>query len=268
MIIGVDEPYHGKALIAYLDLLGFKNDINQNWYNKENSTLDKYLQFKDSLPIDLDNIVNESIRNDINKEKINYTYLSRTRLISDSIIITHNLPQGTVFGHAFAGFNSFFYTIAQAWWNAVESGFTIRGAITYNDIYIKSDDILGQGLLEAIDLEESNAKTSRIILSSSMNTALEKIIHHIHNNEDIKHLSAPLEKLVIQDIDGYIIFNPFLLSTVYQKDNKQNNLEYLTKQLKTLKNSNDMYIQNKYQPLINILTLQESNIRLEQLGLY
>lgn len=46
VIISGNKIYKGKAIVCFLDLLGFSNEIRRQWNNKEKSHLDEVLSLK------------------------------------------------------------------------------------------------------------------------------------------------------------------------------------------------------------------------------
>ena len=119
-----------------------------------------------------------------------------------------------------------------------QAGFFIRGAITEGPLFIDSNMIFGEPLIEAYTLESSIAITPRIILSTKIMTRLNRYNKYYNENS----MKSSLQKFILKDNDGQFFINYLLGITSlpilkkYNKIIKQN----------INKNKNNAHILEKY----------------------
>lgn len=143
-----DEQYT-QYYVAFLDILGFKNLVN----NPKVLCTDilKIYKFLDQYS---DMFFGGNFKDIKDSIKI--------KIMSDSICIyiDANAPNAL---YELVMFCTFFqYNLL-----TIDSCVFIRGGIAYGDMYVKDDTIFGPALTEAYLLEENNAKVPRIIMCKS-----------------------------------------------------------------------------------------------------
>lgn len=253
MILGNIEKFNGQGLVAFIDILGFSKEIIDNWGNTENNPLDKLLELKDHLPIHS----NEELSNSDIETKGKRIYPCRVQTISDSVVVSFGFDEKPVYGDVFLATISFFDTISVIWRNAIEAGFTVRGAADWGPIFWNDKEIIGPSYINAYSLEQNQAKSSRIIISSSLNRNLAKVFNEVQTfwNEEIL-------KILRKDNDGYIIMNPHsLYSDEEDKKHVLNRLQNLRDEAKLLN-------KEKYSPVLAALNTEKYNLKKEDLGQY
>jgi hypothetical protein len=253
MILGNIEKFNGDGLVGFIDILGYSKEIEEKWNNKDDNPLYKLLELKKHLPI----YSNKGLeKNDI-KSKAIRRYICRVQTISDSIFVSFGFNKKVIYGDIILGTIAFFNTIAGIWRNAIEVGFTIRGAVDFGPVYWDKKEIIGPSFLKVYKLEQNYAKTSRIILSSVFNKNIKNIFEKASTfwNDEIL-------KILRKDNDGYLILNPHKLY------NDEKDKIHLIKSLQNLKEKARLLDKEKYVPLLTALNAVKYNLSEEDLGQY
>lgn len=179
---------------AFIDLLGFKNRIKNNFeetvkYYKQFYLSKKYIQ-----------AMNKNIKDQVNKtlqieETINDT---KTSMFSDSIIISSS------------NLRDILDEIAQltAW--LLSLGFLFRGGIGYGKFYEidSSKDIVlvSEGLVQAVQIESEQAIYPRIMLHESVIKELQLVLDNPESSV------FNFARYIIQDESNSWFINPFFLN--------------------------------------------------------
>jgi hypothetical protein len=245
--IGNDKEYKGIAFIAFIDILGFSKNIEDNWNAKENNPLDIILKIKNELNniIVEDNLV---VHTADGKEKLDIQIESKIMTISDCFIIAHPIKQENAFS-CFAGIYNITKNIIMIWNSLIENGFTIRGAISYGEVYWNEKEIIGPAYITAYRHEEEYAKVSRVILTSECNKVYKMVL-----NSEFARVS---KNLIIKDVDGYSIINSKLL---YKNETERLKLVETIVELKN--KTKNIIISEKYISLLNLLNMVKANSEL------
>lgn len=253
MILGNIEKFNGTGLVAFIDILGFSKEITDNWGNIDNNPLEKIIELKENLPFPS----NEELEKSDSEIKGKRIYPCRVQTISDSIVVSFGFDENLVYGDIFMATISFFDTISVIWRNAIETGFTVRGAADWGPIFWNEKEIIGPSFIKAYTLEQSHAKTSRIIISSSLNRNLNKVF-----NQTKTFWNDQILKILRKDNDGFLILNPHMLySTEEEKQHVINQLQNLRDKAKDLNTE-------KYTPILASLNSDKYNLKEEDLGQY
>ena len=221
-----------------MDILGFKNDINQKWNKEKKQLIKKITSLKKHILVKQVNPL--SLPKKFQKDVFQKT--TRLFTFSDSFIICiQDNPNS--FNLGVLGIISY---LGNIWRELIKYGYTIRGAIDFGDIYWDITNVFGPALITAYELESKCAKTSRVIISSSFNNKLKEMMQP--NPPNNIHLENVILKCFLKDVDGYIIFNP---QCIYSDKNDK---EKVIKKLEQAQsNGNNTIKKEKYVPLLNIL---------------
>lgn len=195
MISSNNKEHIGIAYVCYLDILGFKKDICNNW-GKNPDLLDKILSIKKEL-------MKFNVKG---KDDLEYSdpgrYFPKVITMSDSFIFCYMFTYEN-YRKTFdpiIGLQNILPAISCCWLAAIKNGYTIRGAIDIGEVYLDENDLIGPAFINAYKLESEVAKNSRIIISSEMN----KLFCELANrNEDLFH--ATMSKYLRKDVDGYTL---------------------------------------------------------------
>jgi len=255
MILGNIEKFKGEGLVAFLDILGFSKEIEENWENKENNPLEKLLELKEHMPV--------RTKSDFEKEETSSKtrkYICRVQTISDSIIVSFGFNESPMYGDMLLGTISFFDTISVIWRNCLEAGFTIRGACEFGNIYWDEKEIIGPAFINVYKLEMNVAKTSRVIISSNFNKHLKNI--YTQNKTFWNNIILDLLR---KDIDGFLIVNPHKL---YSNENEIEEKNHVIKLIENLRDKANGLNREKYTPLLAALNSEKQNLKEKDFGNY
>lgn len=244
------KDYRGKALVAFLDLLGFSQEIKENWNNPGNDPLNKILGLKKITPRET-NI--GLIFNGAPKGGVQYFY--RVRSISDSFVVSFPVEE-EINGHEINILIGFLNYIAIIWRNCLNIGYTIRGSVTFGDIFWNMDEIIGPAFIDAYHAEQKIVGTSRVLLCSSAVNWIKTI------NANLKTMwNNELFNLLVKDVDDNIILNPHSLYEPNSDDDKN----FVFNTLTMLKDKAPIEVKKKYENILKILS--EKNVPLTAEGL-
>ena len=131
-ISGNPPTYFGLAIIAYLDILGFSNDVLNDWGEHNNSPLTKLHRITEGIPEEEKQAKITLVRPEDGCPIAQYR--CKFWAISDSIIIAVAIPG---MGKDYEFMNAaltIYLNIRQRWQHSICNGYTIRGAIELGDI--------------------------------------------------------------------------------------------------------------------------------------
>ena len=236
MILGKIGKFKGKGYVCFIDVLGFSNDILNNWHNLESNPLEKILSIKDKMPI------SDEAAEDVESES-HRKYACRVNTVSDSVTICFGFDEDIIIGDLVLGLETVIGNIAYIWSTFISEGYSIRGAIDFGDIYWDTNELIGPAFINAYRLESEVAKNSRVIISSGLNRELQNLFE---NYESV--LTEHLIQRFRKDVDGYIIIDPSLIHDT--EEEKLRLIQELTIMRNEVKSG---IIKEKYTPLISML---------------
>lgn len=255
MIYGTNsrkKEFNGKCIVAFVDILGFSNEINNKWDSSEEELFLRMKKFT--------KIVNSNISKQIKKvhsEAQRDTYYGcNIMTFSDSIIITYAFNGKPDKRRFLIGMYYTLYTVSFVWKTALDFNFTVRGGIEFGDMRWDNQVIMGPAFIGAHELESKIALSSRVILGDKMskevslaltdsnNTKREMRLKRIHN-----HLRSLIRPYLFIDYDGKIALTP---KTLYMKDIER---DILIQKLVSMQNEcTDSKARTKYTPLIEAIS--------------
>ena len=152
MIYGTDirrKEFKGKSIVAFVDFLGFSNEIKSKWYSQDDNPLERLRSFVWNI--------NRSLSRQTSKleklSEVKHTYHGcRIKTFSDSTIIVYGFDNEPNSTQLLLGCLYVSQAIKHVWRNALKARFTIRGGIEYGDIYWGSDVIAGPSFVSAYEL--------------------------------------------------------------------------------------------------------------------
>ncbi len=251
MVLGNIDNFKGTGLVAFIDILGFAKEIEEKWDSPDDNPLPKLLTLKDKLP----RITNDAFKEDDRNSK-SKLFPCRVQTISDSIVVSFGFNDPLIHGDVILATMAFLYTISDIWTRAIEFGFTVRGAADLGQIFWNEKEIIGPSFLHVYRLEKSYAKSSRILISSSLNKTLADYFSKGYTLWDDNVL-----KMLRKDIDGYIIFNPHSLYSNQSKKDLIAKLQAMQDKAKGLE-------KEKYTPLLATLNSDNNILNRTELGKY
>lgn len=242
----ISKGFNGKAIIAFIDILGFSNEIISNW-KKDSDPLFRIMKLKAYW-----DILNEK---KIPMKLLDYDYetiLLETKYptvisFSDSFIfilpVDENSPTTIL-----PSILTVSFSILEIWRNCIDEGFTIRGGLDYDDIFHNGLDLVGPGLISTYILESKFAKISRIIISDKIKTIIDQHLDNIHET-----LRDYFLRYFKTDIDSRIIINPAMIP----EPARGNAIELLSQIMSQLKDHDSL---NKYFDLFSRLDKNDRSL--------
>ena len=229
------NPYikeEGKKVFApsfcvYFDILGFSDKISNiesdglNYFNDYLKTLDNILKY----------LTKHNNYGDDNKHK-----RFELKIFTDNFVIGFpvNNDGETEFGEIFD-------VLSYIQYEFIKNNIFIKGAISFSNLYMDKNIVIGTALIDAYQLEEKYSIYPRIILSKEVSEKVNQYINYFAEKK-----GCPENKRCLIDKDGYYFINylDFLMEHYIDNDD------------------NEMYIE-----IENELLLHKVKI-LEQLELY
>jgi hypothetical protein len=155
MPVEMPVEYRGRALVGFLDLLGFSRNILENW-GGERDPLDLLLKMKDaaSNPANLLKFQTEG-------DPRSYQPLVTT--LSDSIVLRTPLVRGDL-DEVVKAYMAALVAVSTILLIAGEADFAVRGGVEIGEVYWNGPEIIGPAFIHAYTLESKIAKTMRVVL--------------------------------------------------------------------------------------------------------
>ena len=207
-----------ERIIAFLDVLGFSNDVKSS---SETEHLNRIEQI-------LDKASEANTLGHIKKTDNGYEILSTTTAISDSVIISlpiyPNILSGTAlsdnkyFAYCHA-FDSVFYTISNFISYFLEEGYLVRGGVSCG--LVKHDkNIFGAPYIEAVEAEKNFAIMPRVVVCNNLlqnlpKSELEKfgpLSSMLRDNDGVFYINwlANFFRINFRSLDLGVIRNPII----------------------------------------------------------
>lgn len=197
------EIKYTKRLVAYIDILGFKDIIDSTLYSsgKDNQTMMKYLlltykQLKRVFKPEYYTVARRYpyIIPIVKNSKIVTTF-------SDSIVVSFSMEEPKLLSDVLAEIHLMVKTL-------IWRGMICRGAITIGKLFHTPSVVFGPALVDAYLSETKHAKYPRIILCNS----LSKIIRQNVLNDKFGDLYG-VNDFILQDDDGLSFIDYFTIHT-------------------------------------------------------
>jgi len=241
---GITDEFEGDGIVAFVDLLGFRNEIYDNWDRKIDNPLDRIKE--------LYKFVNDFLRDPDGQtflekdestliDKANY---GKTLSISDSFTIMIPYDKGNDLGFLLS-LLSVCGSILSLKRKCIELGFVLRGAISYGELFWAESTVVGKPFIDVYLLETKHARNARIILSNELSNKVYETLSRIDHKitEYFKHFFD-------LDHDNYTIINP-VIAYGY---NYPQNCKDAAEEVKKIQADSPEKVRSKYDDLINRLT--------------
>lgn len=240
-----EEIFKGKkvkALVAFIDLLGFKDEIINKWDNEEESPLFRLMKFKNFVSLAKEKGKTHDYYEDDNGIKL-LAKISYPDIITFSDSFIFILPIDN-FGadNILCSILSISSSIAELWRQCINGGFTIRGGVDFGEIFYIDKDLVGPSLIESYKLESKIAMISRVVYSN-------EVLKAISNNlgKANPKIQDYFKRYLTKDIDERIILN---LIVAYGYKNSEEIQEGVEKLKNMRDNVNKTELKAKYNNLI------------------
>lgn len=240
----IAEGYKGNAIVAFVDILGFSDEIKTKWNNSENDPLVRILALKDFLAyVKSEAEIFKLTDNDETTIVASAPYPDVITL-SDSFVFIQKIEENDD-ASLISALLSISFNILELWRISIDSGFTLRGGVDYGGLFYSLKEIIGPSYIEAYRLESKVADISRIVFSHR----IKELVYDKHTNIP-SIIQEYLQRYFRIDIDSYMMLNPVMLSP---PNDYVRNCNFIYK-LKAMRNGANIHCaRNKYDDLINRL---------------
>lgn len=195
-----DFPKEQDYLIAYIDILGAKNLLKSD----DNLFSDIYTAFFTAVlfSVGVEFFTEHNVK---------------VKIFSDNILIGYPIQDIANKEHVFQLYRSLIFFLKAPLLLLLNKHILFRGAMTINKLAINDMMVWGQGVLEAVDLEENVAIYPRIVLSKRLVEYLQS-----YGYDDA---SFELSFEVLKDFDGCYYFDYFNYLDIHALENGLDSLE-------------------------------------------
>lgn len=215
----------------FLDILGYGEE-QKNIDNQEKANIFIKFMEKNKLLIDEQEHIDKNIYKGKKVDIYDY-YDFKSVFISDSFVLTA-IPKENLFNEedyynlsTFIVMELTFKILILLEHILIEKGLLLRGGISnkFTDINEESSLAVGQGLIEAYNLESNLADVPRILLSQEISND-EKIMSCFKKySQEYKENFSIFPKDVKKDNLYYLDYLGFILSFLYKSENKRLNIQ-------------------------------------------
>jgi len=201
----INKGYNGNAIVAFVDMLGFSQEIMTKWGGAIDDPLKRIMEIKGFVKLarqgkakhtffdyDLTKILGTAKYPDLITISDSFVFLQTIKKNKDLYFILNLL---SVVG-----------SIIELWRVSKDKGFTIRGGIDFGPIFYSKREIIGPTFINAYNIESKIADVSRIVLSDNLAKKIYKHQPTIHST-----LKDYLLRYFVEDIDGKVILNPLIV---------------------------------------------------------
>lgn len=263
-----------QSVVAYIDLLGFKDLITKNSGTKLREGLELLKKIRYFVGDYTEYHERDIGHCDLSKYKLRTTppcditfYRPAVSTFSDSIVISYPYGEQTNSQLSLGGvLNLLYQLINKIAVLALDLGILIRGAITTGLFYHHDNIVLGNPLISAHELESKTAIYPRVVMDKEL----------IQEITDLKNIKTRKIPSIIEDFDGIHIYN--YVNTLLLLDNRDcDTKDRITLYNKRLinyqkciddnleKNSSNSYIYAKWKYLDNYFSIMLENPELQQI---
>ncbi len=237
------DQYEGHGIVAFVDLLGFRNEIYDNWDREINNPLNR---IKELYKFVNDNLRDPEGQTFLDKDEstlIDKAKYGKTLSVSDSftIMIPFDKTDNLSFLLSLLSVSGSILTLIR---KSIELGFVLRGAISYGELYWAESTIVGKPFIDVYLLETKHADNARIILSNDLSNRVHEILSSTEHKiiEYFKHFFDI-------DEDDYTILNPVVAYGYYYPEN----CKFASQKIKAIRENSPEKVRYKYDDLINRL---------------
>ena len=247
----IKNGFRGKAVVAFVDLLGFSNKIQTEWDDPTKDPLLTLMELKSFLELAAKKAKTIRFNEEDNETIIEEVNYPKIITVSDSFMFL--LPLDTTNEQTIlASILAVVTNCLELWRICIDKGFTVRGGIDYGNIYFNDLDIVGSAFMNAYHLESKVASNSRIILSNEIKSIIDKNLDYVHP-QFIEYFLRYFYK----DKDGYLAANPTMILAHKPEIASQT----LVKLKAIMKNITSDSIRQKYDDLLKLVKDQDLELR-------
>jgi len=247
------ETFKGNAIVAFIDLLGFSNEIIGKWHESDDklNPLERLLSIRKLIEMEFLPEVINSFDDDDGNEIFEHPTQVKVLSVSDSFTIIMPFEKGETLLQKIGKLFMVSAAIHSLWKNCIDQGYTIRGGIDIGEIYFSGMDIIGPSFINAYLIESKIAKTSRIVLSNKSKELIRKYL-----SEGKSEFSGYLELWFDLDSDKHLILNPIIAF-----ESNEEIIDDAIEKLRVIRDKAGITLSHKYTSLLKRLETRKTPIK-------
>lgn len=157
---GAPLEFFGKAIVGFVDLLGFSASVDSLWGDSVDSPLARLLRIKEAV----ERLPHFRLLGFVPGKGYQALHGCRVHTVSDGIVVCAALPESGSLNDFLSAVSTVSNAMQVAWAAAIREGFSVRGAVECGPIYWSEHETIGPVFNGAYGKENKIAKTSRIIV--------------------------------------------------------------------------------------------------------
>lgn len=258
MIYGTNsrkKEFKGNCIVAFIDILGFSNEITTKWENAEENPILRLKLFTSNVNRSISKQI-KGIRSEAERDTF---YGCKVITFSDSVIITYAFNGKPDKKKFLVGLYYVLHSASHVWKTALRYKFTIRGGIDYGEMYWDDKIFAGPAFISAHDLECKVSLSSRITFGDNLTIRLCNAFGDNCTDNQFKFVLDNIRNLIrpflLLDCDGILILSP---SSIYKKESEK---EKIIKEIKQMQ-LGCVHLKNKlkYVPLLDAIRNDKNRI--------
>lgn len=247
----IEQGFKGKAIVAFVDMLGFSQEIYANWNQIQFNPLERIMEIKGFMEMAKKGAKVHTFLDYDMRTVLGQIKYPDVITISDSFILIQTLDDEDDVNFILS-FLAITVSIIELWRISKDKGFTIRGGVDYGDLFYTQTEVIGPAYIDAYNIESKIADISRIVYSDKIG----KLVYLKHNGIH-PTLRDYLMRYFKTDIDNRIILNP-LIPFGYQNDKM---LDLALYNFNDMRNKVKLHsARNKYSSLIDQLYKRDRSL--------
>lgn len=255
MIYGTNsrkKEFQGQCIVAFVDILGFSNEITSKWDNSEENPIERLKLFTSNVNRNISKQI-KGIRSEAERDTY---YGCKIITFSDSVIITYAFNGKPNKSKFLVGLYYVLYTACFVWKTALHYKFTIRGGIDIGEMHWDDKIFAGPAFISAHDLECKVSLSSRITLGGNLVCKLCKAFSDGRNDKLHKnfydYFRILIRPFLFLDCDGELTLSP---NSLYKNETEREKIIHEIEQMQ--KECSDLKNKLKYTPLLDTIKNQK-----------
>jgi hypothetical protein len=192
------KPWLAKSWVAYLDILGFLDEIRESSKDGTQAALLNRLMVALTEAKEFLNADNEKLA------QFGWTHASyRIKFFTDNIVL--GFP---VSDDGESEFGQLVYITGLYQFTLIKHGFFTRGGISFGELYMDDDVVFGDGVLEAYEAESKLARDPRVVFAKS---GRDLMLSHLAYYARVRE--TPHNHSILFDSDSQLFINYLVVPT-------------------------------------------------------
>ena len=254
MIYGTNsriKVFNGECIVAFVDILGFSNEITTKWDNMEDNPIQRLKLFTSNVNRNISKQI-KGIRSEAERDTY---YGCKIITFSDSVIITYAFNGKPNKKKFLVGLYYVLYAACYVWRTALRYQFTIRGGIDYGEMHWDDNFFAGPAFISAHNLECRVSLSSRITMGNKLIGEICNAFSDDNKDKMLKPFYDYFRKLIrpylFMDCDEKLTLSP---TSLYKKESERKQLIQEIEQMQ--KECTDLKDKLKYVSLLDAIKKQ------------